>query len=139
MPRSARAESSRDTRGGSSATRRAARAVALSALKRCQAAFSADAPPLTADDRARLLELLTRAQRAFEAADAPTQRPATRAVLRRMATLERQLASMAPGERAAAIRARLGLSRSRYYELRGLLASPENIPGLEPAEVQLLD
>lgn len=113
--------------------------MALAALRRCQDAFSAEPAPLTSYDRARLLELLTQAQRAFEAAEAPAQRPATRALLRRMATLERQLASMAPGERVAAIRARLGLSRSRYYELRGLLTSPENIPGLEPVEVRSLD
>ena len=40
--------------------------------------------------------------------------------LNQLRRLERQLAHMAPGERAAAIRERMGLSKSGYYKLRAM-------------------
>lgn len=121
--------------GGSPSARRAAKDAALAALRRCHDALAHEAPCLTGEDRERILDLLSEAQRALEIASAPSQRPTTRALLQRLATLERQLATWPAGERAAAIRARLGLCRSRYYELRRLLASPGNIPGRPSAEV----
>jgi hypothetical protein len=50
------------------------------------------------------------------------RRPATRELCRRIALLERQLAHLEPGARAAAIQQRFRISRSRYYQLR---PSPE--------------
>lgn len=47
-----------------------------------------------------------------------TRRRNTRALADRIARLERQLAALPAGERAAAIRERLGLTRSTYYRLR---------------------
>lgn len=40
--------------------------------------------------------------------------------LNQLRRLERQLAHMTPGDRAAAIRERMGLSKSGYYKLRGM-------------------
>ena len=40
--------------------------------------------------------------------------------LSQLRRLERQLAHMAPGDRAAAIRERMGLSKSAYYKLRAM-------------------
>jgi hypothetical protein len=48
-------------------------------------------------------------------------RLATEALAERVAKLEVQLRDRDPAERAAIIRERLGLSRSRYYELRQIV------------------
>jgi hypothetical protein len=65
-------------------------------------------------DRARELcdELLLRRD---------TRPPATRALAARIEALERAMEHYDAGERAAAIMARLGISRARYYRLRASL------------------
>ncbi len=88
--------------------------AALETLRRCRAGLAAD--PLPAE-RAQLLDLLGEAIALLEAG-ASRRRLSTAAVAHRVAELERRLADRPAGERATIIRARLGLSRSRYYELR---------------------
>lgn len=113
-----------------SASRRSSRRVALAALRRCYHALARETP-LAPGDRVQILDVFAAAVRTLEATAAPAPRATTRALLRRIALLERQLAKMPAGERAAAIRCRLGLSRSRYYELRKLLHGPEKKSGLD--------
>jgi hypothetical protein len=55
-------------------------------------------------------------------------RPTTRELRADVARLERQLRDRNPGERAAIIRTRLGLSKSAYYRLR-----PVPVPSGTPA------
>lgn len=50
-------------------------------------------------------------------------RPGTAQLAARIAQLERQMRHMEPGERATAIRRRLGLSKTTFYRLRKI-ASP---------------
>ena len=85
--------------------------AALDTLSRCRASLAAGP---SAGERERLLELMDEAL-ALLAAGA-----------QRVAHLERLLADRPAGERAAIIRARLGLSRSRYYELRRVRISPDS-------------
>jgi len=47
-----------------------------------------------------------------------THKPRTLARAERIRQLERQMSHMQPGERATAIRERMGLGRSAYYKLR---------------------
>lgn len=96
--------------------------AALETLRRCRAGLAAD--PLPAE-RAQLLELLGEAV-ALLAAGASRRRLPTAALAQRVAHLERQLVDRPAGERAAIIRARLGLSRSRYYELRKVRITPDS-------------
>lgn len=58
------------------------------------------------------------------AVEALEHRQETRERLAKLRRLERQLAHLSPGERAAAIRQRMGISRSGYYKLRALALSP---------------
>lgn len=51
-------------------------------------------------------------------------RPQTLERLAQLRRLERQLSHMPPGKRAAAIRERMGLSKTAYYRLRAVCASP---------------
>ncbi len=104
--------------------------AALATLRRCQAGLAGDVTP---EERARLLSLHDDALRLLEDG-ADRRRLGTRALARRVAQLERQLARTEPSARAAAIRERLGLSRSRYYELRAL--SPD-IHGLADGPMDL--
>lgn len=96
--------------------------VAIVTLRRCRAGLAADPPP---SERERLLTLLDDSLALLEAG-ASRRRLSTAAVARRVAELERRLAAHPAGERAAIIRARLGLSRSRYYELRKVRLSPDS-------------
>jgi DNA-binding SARP family transcriptional activator len=86
------------------------RAAALALLRRYAATLGSE---LSADERERVRELYEQALEALEG-----QRPRTRAVRNRVAELERQLAHLPAGERAAAIRERLSLTRRTYYRLR---------------------
>jgi hypothetical protein len=49
-------------------------------------------------------------------------------LIRRIRALEKQMVHYGASARAQAIRTRLGLGRSRYYELRKLALSPETGP-----------
>lgn len=93
----------------------AAVTAAIETLKRCAVGLARD--DLDPRERAALLELHGEALRLLESG-ADRRRLSTHALARRVADLERRLARMPPGERAAAIQQRLGISRSRYYELR---------------------
>lgn len=95
--------------------------AAIFSLRRI--AFALRGAPSDAD-RARLLAQLAASLDLIEA-ESGLRRPTTRALAQRVAELERQLADRPAGERAQIIRARLGLSRSRYYRLRG--PSPANV------------
>lgn len=86
------------------------RAAALALLRRYAAALGAD---LGADERERIRELYEQALEALEG-----RRPQTRAIRNRVAELEQKLAHLPRGERAAAIRERLSLSRAAYYRHR---------------------
>lgn len=90
--------------------------AAILSLRRT--AYALRAAPTDAD-RARLLAQL-QASLDLIVAEADSRRPTTRALAQRVGELERQLADRPAGERAQIIRVRLGLSRSRYYRLRGL-------------------
>ncbi len=96
--------------------------TALATLRRCSDALAADPDPA---ERARLLELHRAALELLEQG-ADRRRLSTRALAVRVAKLERQLAGLDPADRAAAIQSRLGIGRSRYYEVRRLALSPEN-------------
>jgi hypothetical protein len=89
-------------------------ATALDTLRRCAEALGRFP---AAPERDRLLGLHAAALRMLEEA---SHRPATLARAARLRQLERQLAYLDPGERAFAIRERMGLSKSGYYKLRGL-------------------
>lgn len=103
--------------------------LAIAELRRCSAAL-ANAP--TPDERARLLVLNDQAIRTLERlAAASGRRPATEVLLSRLARLLRSLAYMPPGDRRRAICERLGISRSRYYELVDALDESGNKSGLE--------
>lgn len=97
-------------------------AAAIATLRRCRAGLAADPPPL---EREKLLALLDDSLVLLEAG-ASRRRFSTAAVARRVAELEHRLADRPAGERATIIRARLGLSRSRYYELRRVRLSPDS-------------
>jgi hypothetical protein len=86
------------------------RATAVETLRRCVEALSRGPDPA---ERSRLLELHEQALRMLD-----PSRPATRAITNAVARLERKLKHLAPGERVAAICARLHLSRSAYYRHR---------------------
>jgi hypothetical protein len=87
--------------------------TALETLRRCQQGLAADA---TAEERNRLLALHESALRVLE--NAGQYRLSTQVLIVRIARLQLQLADRSPSERAVAICERLGLSRSRFYELR---------------------
>lgn len=97
-------------------------AAALATLRRCRAGLAGNPTPV---ERARLLALLDDSLALLEAGAARRRLP-TAALAHRVAELERHLADRPAGERAAIIRARLGLSRSRYYELRRVRISPDS-------------
>lgn len=88
-------------------------------LRRCQQGLATDAPMA---ERHRLIALHDEALQLLEEATAHS-RASTAALARRVASLEDQLRSFSPGERRAAICERMGISRSRYYELRKLCES----------------
>jgi hypothetical protein len=93
----------------------AAVVAAIETLKRCAVGLARD--DLDPRERDALLTLHAEALELLEAG-ADRRRLSTRALAQRVADLERRLARMPSGERAAAVCARLGISRSRYYELR---------------------
>jgi hypothetical protein len=87
------------------------RGTALETLRRCAQALLGD---LSSADRVRICALHEQALRTLYS----TPKPTTVARAARIRQLEGQMAHMEPGERAAAIRERLGLGRSAYYKLR---------------------
>jgi hypothetical protein len=97
--------------------------LAIAELRRCSAAL-ARGP--TAEERLRLLALHDQALRTLEQA---RRRPATDARLARLAHLQRTLADMPAGDRRRAICERLGISRSRYYELVNAIDESGNKAG----------
>jgi hypothetical protein len=86
------------------------RAAAITLLRRYAAALGTE---LGADEREMTRELFEAALEALE-----SRRSRTSAIRNRVAELERQLAHLPAGERAAAIMARLSLKRASYYRLR---------------------
>ena len=86
------------------------RAAALALLRRYTAALGAE---LGAAERERTRELYEQALSALE-----SRRPRTKVIRDRVAELERQLAHLPAGERAAAIIERLSLKRRTYYRHR---------------------
>lgn len=93
------------------------RAAAVETLRRCAVALAGE---LSADERRRVIALHEQAVRMLE----EQHRPATVARIERLRRLEQQMARMAPGERASAIRVRMRLSKSGYYKLRQIAVSP---------------
>jgi hypothetical protein len=92
--------------------------TAIQVLLRCRQGLAGDPTP---DERARLLALLEATAELLAASG--RQRLRTAALAERVQRLEAQLQDRDPGERRAIICERLGISRSRFYELR---QSPEN-------------
>jgi hypothetical protein len=88
-----------------------ARSTLLATLGRCREALRRGLAPEVDSMLAQVMQVLE-------------HRPRTRERLARLERLERQLAHLPPGERAAAIRERMGLSKTAYYRLRGACASP---------------
>lgn len=95
--------------------------VLVATLRRCQHGLATAA---TAVERQQLLathdEALTQLESSID-----HSRAASAALARRVAELERQLQHHSPSQRRAAICERLGLSRSRYYELRNYFLQSE--------------
>lgn len=88
--------------------------TAIATLRRCQEGMARDP---SAEERRTLLQLHEEALQLLE--QCGRQRMRTAALTDRVAVLEDQLRSLSPGERARIICERLGLSRSRYYQLKG--------------------
>ena len=89
------------------------RGTALETLRRCAQALVGD---LSSAERVRICALHEQALRTL----GNTHTPGTIARAARIRQLERQMIHMQPGERAAAIRERMGIGRSTYYKLRQL-------------------
>lgn len=92
--------------------------AALSTLQRCTEALST----ATAAERAQLLKEQTEAVRILEQSSA-RRRLSTQTLVTSVATLERRLSELTPGERRIAICERLGISPSYFYRLRSLAES----------------
>ena len=108
--------------------------LAIAELRRCSSALARDPRP---DERLRLLALHDQAIRTLERlAAAPARRPATEVRLARLAHLKRTLAYMAAGDQRRAICERLGIGRSRYYELVDALDESGNKSGLKVDVIQ---
>lgn len=82
------------------------RQTALTVLRECGAALGERLEPA---ERARIVTLFEQAMDVLERRSRLVQR---------VGALERQMAEYPPGERAAAIMARLQLTRATYYRLR---------------------
>ena len=102
--------------------------VALATMRRVQTGLVTAATP---EERAQLLDLHEQTLQLLEQS-AHDRRLTTAAQARRFATLDLQLATTPAGERGAIIRNRLGLSKSRYYEIREYMRSPDQT-GLQRA------
>jgi len=94
------------------------REAALETLRRCTQALEGE---LSSEERSRLCALQIQAIQALS----NVYKPETIARAERVRQLLRQMAHMAPGDRAAAIRERMGLARSTYYKLRKLQGRPQ--------------
>jgi len=88
--------------------------TAVETLCRVQQGLAGDPDPA---ERAALLELLTETTALLAAVD--RRRLPTLALAERVQRLEHQLADRDPGERREIVCSRLGISKSRYYQLRG--------------------
>jgi hypothetical protein len=91
------------------------RGAVLETLRRCAQALAGE---LCGAERMRICALHEQALRALYS----THKPATIARAARIRQLESQMIHMEPGERAAAIRERMGIARSTYYKLRKTLS-----------------
>lgn len=91
--------------------------TALATLRR----ITADLTTANPDERAALLALQADALAVLESIQ--RKRASTDALTARVHSLETQLADREPAERRAIICRRLGIGRSRYYQLR---QSPQN-------------
>ena len=87
--------------------------MALATLRRCQRGL---AHVTSTHERDRLIAAMGDALRLLEATE---RRIAASELADRIASLERALSHMNAGQRATAIRERLGISKSAYYRLRG--------------------
>lgn len=87
--------------------------TAIETLCRVQQGLTNDPAP---DERGNLLDLLTETTQLLAAVG--RRRLSSDALAERVKRLEHDLADRDPGERRRIICARLGLSRSRFYELR---------------------
>ncbi|MBX5462980.1 MAG: hypothetical protein IRZ28_18065 [Steroidobacteraceae bacterium] len=87
--------------------------TALCALRRILAALET----AETEERKRLVAI---ANETLATLEGKPRRLSTEALARRVAQLEAQLADREPGARRSVICERLGLSRSRYYELRAV-------------------
>jgi hypothetical protein len=92
---------------------------AVETLRRCQQGL---AVAESHAERLQLLQLHDEALRLLEQSQ-DRRRLSTAALAKRIEVLERQMATYSPSDRAAAIRERLGLSRSHYYAIRKLRQS----------------
>lgn len=97
-------------------------AAALLAVRRAVAAIDA---ATSTEERAAARAVLEDALALIEAS-ADRRRLTTKALAARIAVLETQLVDRDPGERARAICTRLGIGRSRYYELRPVRKLPDS-------------
>lgn len=88
--------------------------AAVETLCRVQQGLAGDPVPA---ERAALLELLDEVTLMLAAVD--RRRLSTAALVRRVHKLEHDLRDRDPGERREVICSRLGISKSRYYQLRG--------------------
>jgi hypothetical protein len=100
------------------------RAAAIETLRTTVAALAS--PDLSTEARAALVALHAEALAVLDRGTARQHRLTTTALIARLRKLETQLRDREPGERARIIRARMGLTRSHYYELRRAARSPDN-------------
>jgi hypothetical protein len=87
--------------------------AAIETLRTCAQQLAGE---LSADERARVIELHERALQVV--LYGPRQRARTLDLIERIAKLDNQLADRDASERVRIITERLGISRSRYFALR---------------------
>jgi hypothetical protein len=92
----------------------------LEALKKLRECSEALGENVSNDERARLLAGI---EETLQLLEERPRRLSTRALVTRVSKLERELIDRPAGERAEIIQHRLGISRSRYYEIRKLAQS----------------
>ncbi len=100
------------------------RAAAIEALRTVAQALAS--PDLTTEARAELVALHDEALAALDRGTARQHRLTTTALIAQLRKLETQLRDREPGERAAIIRARMGLTKSHFYQLRRAARSADN-------------
>lgn len=91
--------------------------AALESLRRIQRGLSVAA---SSEERQYLLELHEQTLQLLESST-KQRRLSTRALAARVGEIESKLSDRSPAERGAIARERLGISKSRYYEIRKFL------------------